>query len=242
MSDLLAPPLRIPRHPLAVGRFGLRAVRSARGVARGAFSGERARALFAGLAAHSVLPLDRRPTRVLRPLLGALGHAVGWPVARGGSQAIADALAAYLRSLGGEIRTGTCGRVDRRPAARPGVSARGVAAAARPDRRHRACRPLSPSSSSATGTGRAPSRSTGRSTGPIPWRLPGCARAGTVHLGGTLDEIVAAEAEVARGAGTPSGRSSCSAQQSLFDSTRAPDGHVTRRGPTATSRTAPPST
>ncbi len=225
VSDLLAPPLRIPRHPFAVGRFGLRAIRSARGVARGAFSGERARALFAGLAAHSVLPLDRPPSASFGLLLGALGHAVGWPVARGGSQAIADALADYLRSLGGEIRTGTwVESIDDLPPARAHlfeVAPRELARIAGPRLSSRYRRRLE-----AYRHGPGAFKVDWALDGPIPWRREGCERAGTVHLGGTLDEIVAAEAEVARG-GHPERPFVLLGQQSLFDSTRAPEGHQT---------------
>ena len=89
-----------------MARFGLSALRSASGLARSRFDGERARALFAGNAAHAMLPLEATATASFGLILAMLGHAVGWPLARGGSQAIADALASYLRSLGGEIETG----------------------------------------------------------------------------------------------------------------------------------------
>src|SRR3990172_2420531 len=95
-SQLLGPLLRVPRHPLALARFGLRAVRSARGLAEGMFGGGRARALFAGLAAHSMLPLEQPFTATFGLIMGAAGHAIGWPVARRGSQSIAHALASYL--------------------------------------------------------------------------------------------------------------------------------------------------
>ena len=84
---------RFPRHPLAMARFGVLAMGSARGLAQSVFQGERARALFAGLAAHSIQPLERAPTAAFGLMLGLLGHAVGWPMAKGGSQKIADALA-----------------------------------------------------------------------------------------------------------------------------------------------------
>ena len=115
---LLGPP-RLPRHPLALARFGLKALRSARGLAASRFAGERARGFFAGLAAHSFLPLERLATAAFGLVLGITGHAVGWPVARGGSQSIANALAAYLRSLGGEIVTGRrIASIDDLPSAR----------------------------------------------------------------------------------------------------------------------------
>ena len=104
-EDVLGP-LEFPDHPFMLARFGLTAVRSAASVARHAFEGERARALFAGNAAHAMVPLDRSPTAAFGITLVAAGHAVGWPVARGGSRSIARALADHLRSLGGEIVTG----------------------------------------------------------------------------------------------------------------------------------------
>lgn len=105
-TALLAPP-KLPRHPLALARFGWRAVRSAKRLAESVFKGERARALFAGLAAHSMLPLEQTATAAFGLVLGITGHAVGWPIPRGGAQRITDALVAHLRSLGGEVVTST---------------------------------------------------------------------------------------------------------------------------------------
>jgi phytoene dehydrogenase-like protein len=99
-------PLRFSPHLVALAHFGLRAIWPARGLAEVWFRGERARGLFAGLAAHSILPLERAPSAAAGLVLAALGHAYGWPIPRGGAQRIADALASYLRALGGEIRTG----------------------------------------------------------------------------------------------------------------------------------------
>jgi phytoene dehydrogenase-like protein len=96
--DLLAPFPFPPRHPLALARFGLNAIRSARGLAESLFKGELARALLAGLAGHSIMPLEQPPTAAFGLVLGMIGHAIGWPLPQGGSQRIADALAAYLRS------------------------------------------------------------------------------------------------------------------------------------------------
>src|SRR3989454_8293036 len=101
-EQVLGPP-RIPSHPVVMARFGAHAIRPASTLARSSFKGERARALFAGLAAHAILPLGRPLTSAFGLLLGAAAHAVGWPVAAGGAQAIVDAMAAHLRSLGGEI-------------------------------------------------------------------------------------------------------------------------------------------
>ena len=103
VPDLLGP-LRVPRHPFLVARFGLSAVRSAEGLARGRFSGHEARALLAGCAAHSFLRLDEPVSAAVGLMLLLGGHVTGWPFARGGSQTIADALARYFQSLGGRSR------------------------------------------------------------------------------------------------------------------------------------------
>ena len=117
-TALLAPP-KFPRHPFALARFGRRALRSAKGLSESLFKGERARALFAGLAAHSTLPLGQMATAAFGLVLGITGHAVGWPAPRGGSQKITDALVAHLKSLGGEVVTGArVESVDALPPAR----------------------------------------------------------------------------------------------------------------------------
>jgi hypothetical protein len=103
-GDLLGP-LRWQRHPLTLARFGIRALRTARGLAESLFRGSRARALFVGLSAHSMLPLDKLASAAFGHVLGITGHAVGWPIPRGGAQKISDALVSYLRSLGGEVLT-----------------------------------------------------------------------------------------------------------------------------------------
>src|SRR5262249_7242878 len=95
-------PLGWPDHPFDLARFGLRAMRSAEGLARATFRGERARAVFAGIAAHGMLPLDRMPTAAVGLVLGVSAHVAGWVFPRGGAQQLANALAAYLRSLGGD--------------------------------------------------------------------------------------------------------------------------------------------
>jgi phytoene dehydrogenase-like protein len=98
-------PLQWPRHPLALLRFGWCAWRSACGLAERVFTGERARAFFGGLAAHAIMPLEWVPTAAFGLVLGILGHAIGWPLPRGGSQQITNALARYFQTLGGEIVT-----------------------------------------------------------------------------------------------------------------------------------------
>ena len=100
--SVLGPP-SIPYHPFALARFGLKALQPAEQLARRAFARPQTRALFAGIAAHGMLPLDRRPSASFALVLGAMAHIAGWLVPRGGAQKLTDALAAYLRSLGGEI-------------------------------------------------------------------------------------------------------------------------------------------
>src|SRR5438093_5159998 len=103
--DQFLGPVKVPRHPFTLARFGLRALRSVSGLS-GRFSTEPPKALLAGLAAHSMLRMDQSPTGAFALTFGMLGHLVGWPMARGGSQAIVVAMASILRELGGEIETG----------------------------------------------------------------------------------------------------------------------------------------
>jgi phytoene dehydrogenase-like protein len=214
-----------PRYPLALAAAGWRSLRSARSVATDSFEGEKARGLFAGNGAHSFLPLEKRPSALFGFVLGALGHAFGWPLPRGGSQKIADALASYLRSLGGEIYTGTRVRlVDEVPRTRTvlfDVTPRQLLPIAGDhftERYRRALRRYR--------YGPGVFKMDFALDGPIPWQAEECLRAGTVHLGGTLEEISAGEAAVARGT-YPENPWILLAQQSLFDDTRAPEGKHT---------------
>ncbi|MGI8586129.1 MAG: phytoene desaturase family protein [Chloroflexia bacterium] len=218
-------PFRVPRHPLAASRFGLYALRSAEGLARGTFHGERARAIFAGMAAHSMMPLDRSPTAAAGLLLAITAHVVGWPVARGGSQQIVNALADYLRSLGGEIKTGVpVGSIDELPRSKAvlfDVTPRQLIEIAGTR--------LPPGYRSRLGRyryGPGVFKLDYALDGPVPWRACDCLRAGTVHLGGMLPEILAAEAEVWKGR-PPERPFVLVAQQSLSDPTRAPEGKQT---------------
>ena len=214
-------PLRPPRHPLAMMGFGLLAMQSARGLAQRAFRGERARALFAGLAAHAIQPLERPPTAAFGLMLGLLGHAVGWPIAKGGSQKIADALAGYLRSLGGEIITDArVESVDDLPPAHAvlfDVTPRQLLKIAG----HR----LPAGYRDALGRyryGPGVFKIDFALSEPIPWKAKECQRAGTVHVGGALAEIAASESAVWKGE-HPDRPYVLLAQQSLFDSARAPE-------------------
>ncbi len=224
LEDLLGP-LHLPAHPLALARFGARAAPSATLLARLSFRGARARGVFAGLSAHSMLRLDRPPSAAFGLTLGLLAHAVGWPFPQGGSQRISDALASYLRSLGGEIETGH--RVESlaelgetRPVLLD-VTPRGLLALAG-DRlptlyRRRLER---------YGYGPGVFKLDWALDGPIPWRAEECARSATVHLGATLDEIASSEAAPGRGE-IGERPYVLLAQQSLFDQTRAPEGRHT---------------
>jgi phytoene dehydrogenase-like protein len=213
---------RLPSQPLALGPLAWRGLHAAQPLAEKGFHGERARALFAGLAGHSNMSLRSPLTAAFGLGLAILGHAVGWPVARGGSQAIADALASLLRALGGEIVIGwRVESIEELPTARAYVldlSPQQVLAIAGdrfPERYRRALARYR--------YGPAAFKLDWALDGPIPWAAPDCARAGTVHVGGTLPEIAQAEDEVARG-GHPEMPLVLVAQQSLFDRTRAPEG------------------
>jgi phytoene dehydrogenase-like protein len=225
--DVLGPlgPLRPPRHPAALARFGLSAIRSASGLAERKFTGERARALFAGIAAHGMLPLDRSPSAAFGLVLGMAGHAVGWPIPRGGSQRLADALAAYLRALGGAIVTGTEVRsLDELPAARA------VLCDLTPRQLLRLAGDRLPGGyrRQLEGYRYGPGvcKVDWALDGPIPWRAKECGRAATVHVGGTLEEI--ATSEQAPWEGHLAERPYVLVTQpSLFDATRAPEGKHT---------------
>ena len=194
-ADKLLPailgPLRPTRHPLALSRFGLLGLRSAQGLAK-RFDGPRGRALIAGNAAHSMLRLDASPTGAVALVLMLTGHAVGWPVARGGSQKVADALASIARSHGAEIVTGhRVERIDELDDARAvlfDLTPRQIVAIAGhrlPDRYRRALERYR--------YGPGVFKLDWALDGPIPWTAPECWGAGTVHLGGTFEEIAASE-------------------------------------------------
>jgi phytoene dehydrogenase-like protein len=226
-TDLLGP-LKPPRHLLTAVRFGLNALHSGKGLADAWFRTPKARALIAGLAAHAVLPLDRRPGAAITLMLGLAAHAVGWPFPRGGAQKIADALASYFHSLGGEVRTGwKVANVDELPPSRAvllDLSPRTVLAIAGhkfPERYRRALARYR--------HGPGIFKVDWALAGPIPWRASECRSAGTVHVGGALEEV--AEAELApwrkRHAERPF---VLLTQPGAFDSTRAPEGKTTAWG------------
>jgi phytoene dehydrogenase-like protein len=213
------------RHPFALASSGIRALGDAEGLARSVFEGEKARGLFAGNAAHSFLPLGQPPSALFGLLLGTLGHAFGWPFPRGGSQSLANALASYLESMGGEIFTNApVSTVDDVPRTRT------VLFDVTPRQLHEiAGEHFTEDYNKALKRyryGPGVFKVDFALDGPIPWEAEGCGRAGTVHLGGTLEEVVVGEATVARNE-HPERPFILLAQQSLFDRTRAPEGKHT---------------
>jgi len=224
LKDLLGP-LRVPRSPLALGWFGPPALLPATLLARAVFRTERARGLFAGLAAHSILPLERPLTSAFGLMLGSLAHAVGWPVARGGSQRIADALAAHLASLGGQVEASSpVAALAELPAARAAlfdVSPRQLATIAGPALPRRYVSKLG-----RFRYGPGVFKIDWALDAPVPWRAAECSQAGTVHLGGSLEEVAASERAAWQGrvAERPF---VLLVQASLFDPTRAPPGKHT---------------
>ncbi|HEY4320361.1 MAG TPA: NAD(P)/FAD-dependent oxidoreductase [Gemmatimonadales bacterium] len=225
LIDALLAPLYPPRHPITMGRFGLHAIRSARALAESRFGGKRARALFAGIAAHAVLPLEATASASFGLVLGLLAHAGGWPIPRGGSQQIANALASYLTSLGGEIlirqRVTDAGELDDSDLVLFDVTPRqllSIGGELLPARyRHRLARYQ---------YGPAVFKLDWALHEPIPWQAAECARGGTVHLGGTLEDIARSEHAMAHGdhAEQPF---VLLTQPSLFDRSRAPAGQHT---------------
>lgn len=220
----LRPQAIIP-HPFKMAQFGLPALRSAAALARSQFKGKAARGIFAGMAGHSMLTLDTPATAAIALILGLLAHAVGWPMPRGGSQKISEALAAYLRDLGGEVATGievkSLGALPPARVVLCDVTPRQLLRIAgnrlsglykRQLQRYR--------------YGPGVFKLDLALDGPIPWTAAACRSAGTVHLGATLPEITASERAVWKGE-HPEQPLVLLAQQSLFDCTRAPQGQHT---------------
>lgn len=223
--ELFGPVVHIPRHPLALARFGLPALRSAAGLARSRFSGDEAQGLFAGLAGHSMLSLDRRLSASFGLAVGLFGHGVGWPMVEGGSGDLAEALVAELKSLGGEVVMGRrIGRLDELP------PAKAILFATSPRTMVEACGDRLPAGYRRRldrfRYGPGIFKIDWALSGPIPWTNEAVRGAGTVHVGGTLAAVAGAEAQVAAGR-HPERPFVLVAQQSLFDATRAPAGKHT---------------
>jgi phytoene dehydrogenase-like protein len=224
MEEILGP-LRLPRHPLVLARFGPVALRSAAGLASSRFQGERARALLAGCSAHSMLSLRTPAGAAFGIVLALSAHRVGWPVARGGSQRLADALAGYLRSLGGRIETGrrveSLGELDGHGPALLDVTPRQLMQLAGDRLPTRYARRLA-----RYRYGPGVFKLDWALDGPIPWRAPEVGRAGTVHLGGTLEQVAASEEAAVQGRHHDR-PFVLLVQASRFDPTRAPAGKHT---------------
>jgi phytoene dehydrogenase-like protein len=224
LAASLGPLIRIPRHPIAMARFGGRALLPATRLAK-QFETPGARALIAGLAAHAIIPLHQPATSGVAIALALAGHRNGWPIVKGGSHELTKSMGRYLDRLGGEVKTGWwVESIDELPPARAVLL------------------DITPRQFMAMAGGRLPERARARYrrwqygpaafkvdyalSAPIPWRNPAVATAGTVHVGGTLEEIAAAEDDVWNG--RPASRPFVLVTQpSLFDSARAPEGrHV----------------
>jgi phytoene dehydrogenase-like protein len=225
LPDLLGPFNPVPKNPLKVAKFGLNAIRSAESLINSKFKEKQSRALLAGLAAHSIQPLDNIATSAITLILGAAGHAVGWPLPEGGSQALSNALADHFTFLGGEIETGNMvTSVEQLTDATTvlfDITPKQILAIAEskiPDfyvkklKRYR--------------YGPGIFKLDIALDGPIPWKDENCKKAGTVHIGGTFEEIAQAERQVFEGKHSEK-PFVLLAQQSLFDQTRAPNGKHT---------------
>ncbi len=196
-EDVLRPVQHVPRHPLALARFGVTAMQPATLVAR-RLQGDTARALFAGCAAHAMHPLERPATAAIGLMLVAAAHHRGWPVAEGGSGTITSALASLLRSHGGRIETGVrvtslrdlpparVTLLDIAPTALVAIAGDRLPPRVRRQLRRWRYGPSAFKLDLAV-------------EGGVPWTAEACRRAGTVHVGGTLDEIAHAERTVHRG-------------------------------------------
>jgi len=223
LEDILKP-LRIPGN-VATLRFGAWAIRSAKGLIQKVFDGERARALFAGTAAHGMLSLERHPTAAFGLVLMMLGHRTGWPIPVGGAQAISDALASHFVALGGTIETDA--RIDnlsqlpRAEAILFDVTPRQLVRIAGPNLTKHYRKRLE-----RYRYGPGVFKLDWALAEPIPWKAKACRKAGTLHLGGGWEEIARAEQEVGRGR-IPEKPFVLVAQQSVFDRSRAPEGKHT---------------
>ena len=228
LREALAPPLHVPRHPLLLARLGVLGLQPAQTLTRRRFETDRARALLVGIASHTLLPMNWSPSAAYAIVLAVAGHGAGWPVARGGSQAVTNALAGLLRSHGGRIETGApVDDVDALPAADAvllDLTVRQVLAVAGHHLPVRYRRHLE-----RFRYGPGVFKMDWALSEPIPWTAETCRRAGTLHLGGSSAEVVRS-AEAAWEGRYDEQPFIILAQQSLFDSSRAPNGQHTAWG------------
>ena len=217
VEDLLGPIQHVPRHPLSLARFGVSALLPASSLARSRFKGARARALFAGMAAHAVLPLETLTTAAVALVLLAAGHSSGWPIVQGGGQSLTDLLVSHLRALGGKLH------LNEEISTLPETDL--TLADVTPTQLLRIF-PQLPAAFQAQLSAFQPGPGSFKVdyalSEPIPWTAKSCLQAATVHLGGTLEEIEASERtfDTAR-------PYVLLVQPSLFDRTRAPEGKHT---------------
>ncbi len=217
-EDILGPIQHIPRHPMVLARFGSTALLSAASLARSRFAGRRAQALLAGMATHSVLSLEAAASAAVALTLIAAGHASGWPILRGGAQTLPDALARYLEDLGGHIET------DHEVTDLPqtglilaDITPRQLLRIAGSQLPLHYCKRLE-----RFRYGAGAFKIDYALRAPIPWTAPECSRAATVHIGGSLEEIVESERTF-----TSERPFVLLGQPSLFDPSRAPAGQHT---------------
>lgn len=218
-------PLRFPSTPLKMASFGLMALQSARKFAESHFRGDKARGFFAGLASHSIMDLDKVSSSAIGLVLGLMGHTVGWPMPKGGSQKIAGALTGYLKSLGGELIAGErISSLKQLPPARTVIF----------DLTPRQILDIAGNRLSSSYRRKLERFRYGPGVCKVDWALSepvpffshSCRKAGTIHIGGTLNEIVRSE-KIVNAGGFADKPFVLLAQQSLFDPTRAPAGKHT---------------
>ncbi|QEG39828.1 phytoene desaturase family protein [Roseimaritima ulvae] len=221
-------PLHFPKHPLLLARFGLRGVRSAKAFVDRWFQTDEVRGMFAGLAAHSMLPLDQRLTAAVGLMFGVTAHTKGWPFPRGGSEQLIVAMQRYLESLGGQVEVDApVESLNELPSAKAilfDLSPRQLVQIAGDELPARYRNKLQKFRH-----GPGSFKLDWALDGPIPWTSDACRRAGTVHVGGTFEEIAVSEQAIWDG--QPCQRPFVLvAQQSRFDDSRAPQGKHTGWG------------
>lgn len=226
IREALQPVTHIPRHPFVLARFGFEAIQPATLLARSWFGNPRARALFAGSAAHSFLQLESPLSASFGLIMGGAGHAVGWPIAKGGSQAIVNALVGVLRSYGGKVATNapvhSLDELGSPALVLCDVTPRQFLKMAARQLNGRPFTQLLERYRYGPGVFKVDYAL----REPVPWKAKECLRAATVHLGGTLEEIAAHERAVWHNAVTDH-PFILVVQPTLFDRTRAPAGKHT---------------
>jgi phytoene dehydrogenase-like protein len=217
-EDILGPIQHLPRHPVILARFGSSALLPAASLARSHFTGKRAQAFFAGMATHSVLSLEAPASAAVGLTLIAAGHASGWPILRGGAQALPDALARYLEDLGGRIEIGhEVTQLPETDLILADITPRQLLRIAGSQLPSYYCRRLE-----RFRYGAGAFKIDYALSAPIPWTAPECSRAATVHIGGSLEEIGESERTF-----TSDRPFVLLGQPSLFDPSRAPVGQHT---------------